>query len=144
MDGNARLVVPAKVVIDEWLKDADMALCKHHARDCIYDEGELCARYKLDDPGTIYEQLDTYRKAGFGEHHGMGECTVLVRRHTAKVEEFNNTWWSEFCRHSCRDQVSFAYAVDRSGIKVNYIEPSIYKHPYFKLQSHLTPRAEPQ
>lgn len=143
IDGNVSLKVPAKQVIDEWLKDADIAVCKHHARDCLYDEAKICADAVLDDPQVIQSQVKKYDAEGFGKHRGLGECTVIARRHTEKVEQFNNYWWSEHCKHSVRDQISFTYALDKAGLKVNYIEPCIYKHPFFEVISHLTARPEP-
>jgi hypothetical protein len=142
VDANVQLLVPAKKIIDEWLKDADIAVCKHNNRDCIYDEALVCSQARLDDPEVIIEQVVKYEKEGFGKHRGMGECTVIARRHTEKVEQFNNYWWSEHCRHSVRDQISFMYAADKAGIKVKLIEPNVYHNPYFRLVAHLTPRPE--
>lgn len=142
IDGNVQLIVPAKTIIDDWLSDVDIALCKHHARDCIYDEAAICAQYKLDNPSFIIEQTKKYQREGYGTHRGMGECTVIARKHTAKVEAFNNYWWSEHCRHSVRDQISFMYAADKAGIKVKLIDQTVYKNPYFKVVDHLTPRKE--
>jgi len=143
MDANVQLLVPAQTVIDEWLKDADIALCKHNNRDCIYDEARICAEAGLDDPRVIVEQMLKYEKEGYGTHRGMGECTVIARRHTEKVEQFNNYWWSEHCRNSVRDQISFMYAADKAGLKVKLIPPpNIYHHPWFKLRPHLTNRLE--
>lgn len=145
MDGNVSLLVPAQEVVDKWLENGkyDMALCKHNCNDCIYSEALICAEHKLDDPLIIMEQMKKYEKEGFGEHRGMGECTVMVRKNTSRVEAFNNFWWSEHCRGSVRDQLSFMYAVDKAGLKVNFIEPNIYHNPFFKLVEHKTARAEP-
>lgn len=145
MDGNVSLKVPAQEVVDKWLENGkyDMALCKHNCNDCIYKEAKLCADHKLDDPFVIMEQMKRYEKEGFGNNRGMGECTVMVRKHTSKVESFNNFWWSEHCRGSVRDQLSFMYSLDKAGLKVNFIEPNIYHNPFFEVKGHLTPRPEP-
>lgn len=104
------------------MKDYDLALFKHPNRDCIYDEAIKCAVKQLDDPEVIIEQAKKYEDSGFAKHKGLGECNILFRRNTPKVREFNNAWWSEFTRHSRRDQISFMYAVDTVGIPVNVID----------------------
>lgn len=144
MDGNIKLKVSAQEVINLWLENDkyDLAVCKHNCNDCIYKEALICANAGLDDPFVIQEQMKKYEKEGFGKERGMGECGVIVRKHTSKVEAFNNYWWSEHCRGSVRDQFSFMYAVDKVGLKVNFVEPNIYHNSFFELTDHKTPRQE--
>lgn len=144
MDGNIKLKVSAQEVINLWLENDkyDLAVCKHNCNDCIYKEALICANAGLDDPFVIQEQMKKYEKEGFGKERGMGECGVIVRKHTSKVEVFNNYWWSEHCRGSVRDQFSFMYAIDKAGLKVNFIEPNIYHNSFFELTDHNTPRQE--
>jgi len=47
---------------------------------------------------------------------------MIIRRHTKKIEQFNNAWWAEYCRFSVRDQLSFMYCLDKIGIPVNLID----------------------
>lgn len=143
MDANLALRVPPEQIVSEWLKDYDIAVFKHPERDCIYDEAMICATHRLDDPEIIIEQAVKYEKAGFTKKRGLAECNVIVRRHTPKIEAFNNAWWSEYCRHSVRDQISFMYVADKLGMRVNYITPCArWGHPYFHFMNHLTQRNE--
>lgn len=122
IDGNIKLLKSPKELIEEHLKDHDLAVWKHPKRDCLYDEAIVCAKRGLDDPETIIEQAKMYEDSGFAKHKGLNECGVILRRHTRKVEEFNNAWWSEYCRHSCRDQISFMYAADKVGLRFKSID----------------------
>jgi hypothetical protein len=122
IDGNIRLLVPPEELIAEHLKDTDLAVWRHPKRDCVFDEAIVCAKRKLDDPETIIEQAVAYEKDSYAKHKGLAECNVILRRHTKKVEEFNNAWWSEYCRHSRRDQISFMYAVDKVGLRIKLID----------------------
>ena len=122
IDGSMSLRKPPEHLIQRYLQDADIALFKHPLRDCIYGEAMKCAVAGLDDPEVIIEQVSTYEKAGYGKNKGLCECGFILRRHTKKVIELNNAWWSEYCRHSSRDQISFMYAVDSVGIKVHTID----------------------
>lgn len=122
LDGNIRLCVPPEELIAQHLKSHDLAVWKHPKRDCLYDEAIVCAKRGLDDVETVIEQAVKYEKDGYAKHKGLVECGVIIRRHTEKVEQFNNAWWSEYCRHSCRDQISFMYAVDKVGLRINIID----------------------
>ena len=121
VDGNITLNVSPETLIDKYLKDHDIAVYKHPNRDCIYDEAITCAKLKLDDPEIIIEQAKAYEDSGYAKHKGLAECGVIIRRHTKEVEQFNEAWWAEYCRYSRRDQISFMFAVDKVGIRVNII-----------------------
>lgn len=122
IDGNISLLKPPESLVKRYLEDHDIALFRHNLRDCIYDEAMKCAKAGLDDPEVIIEQASTYEKKGYGKHKGLCECGVMLRRNTPKLREFENAWWSEYTRHSVRDQISFMYAVDSVGIRVNMID----------------------
>jgi hypothetical protein len=131
LDGNIIMMTVPELLIGKHLSDCDIAVYKHPGRDCIYEEATVCAMRNLDDPEVIAEQMKTYQDKGYKHHKGLNECGIILRRHTRKVEEFNNAWWSEFSRHSRRDQISFMFAADRVGIPVKsihdfFIEKSAY------------------
>ncbi len=133
MDANVALRVPAARLIDEYLKDTDMAVFRHRTRACTYEEAARCRELGLDAPDVIDRQMDTYRRAGFSAQAGLPETTVLIRRHGPAVQRFNEAWWSELCRHSVRDQLSFMYAAARSGVDFRFITPTKFDHPYFSM-----------
>lgn len=122
IDGNTRLLVPPEELVKRYLDGYDFAVFKHPLRNCAYDEAIVCAERGLDDKTVIRDQVVKYEKEGFAKNKGLAECMVLMRRHTPKVEAFNNYWWSEYSRHSVRDQISFMYAVDKAGLRVNFID----------------------
>jgi hypothetical protein len=126
IDGSIQMNVTPEFLIDKYLKDCDIAVSKHPLRDCVYEEATVCAKTKLDDPEVIIEQVKCYEDDGYAKHKGLAECAIILRRHTPEVEAFNNAWWAEYTRFSRRDQISFPYAVDRVGIRVNYIEDYFY------------------
>lgn len=149
VDGNIRLILPPEELVRVYLKDHDFAVFKHPSRDCLYEEAIVCAGARLDDPKIIGEQVKEYSANGFAEHKGLAECGILMRRHTPKVEEFNNAWWSEYCRWSVRDQISFPYAADKVGLRVNYINEMfivrdgiLMRGTVAEMGDHLTPRPE--
>jgi len=129
IDGNIKLLIPPEEIIERYLKNHDFAVFKHPTRDCIYDEAMVCAKLRLDDPENIIEQVKQYEDSGFAKHKGLCECGILIRRNTAKVEAFNNAWWGEYTRFSRRDQISFMYAVDKVGLRINVINEPFINQP---------------
>jgi hypothetical protein len=151
IDGNLKLIMPPEEVVEKYLNGYDLATFKHPVRNCIYDEAILCAKARLDDPEVIIEQVSRYEKDGYAKQRGLCECMMIVRRHTPKVEQFNNLWWAEYCRGSVRDQLSFMYCADKVGLRVNVIneqfketeDKRLVRGGIIEIVEHLTPRAEP-
>jgi len=121
LDANLKLLIPPEEVVERYLKDKDLMVFAHPKRNCLYDEALVCCKFQLDNVETIIEQVKSYEDRGYGKHKGLGECAFIVRRHNARTEAFNNAWWSEYCRHSVRDQISFPYAADKVGLDINYV-----------------------
>lgn len=134
MDANIRLKVPAQKLVDEFLKDKDVAVFRHIGRDCVYNEAEACVALQKGDPNEIATQIRAYAAREYPRHAGMAECGMIVRRHTPEIARMNEKWWAEYCRHSERDQLSFPIAFDLE--KVNLIESSVWRHPYFEVVGH--------
>lgn len=147
IDGNLKLLKTLEEIVATYLKDHDIALFKHPDRDCLYDEGIVCAVNKLDDPEVIKRQLAAYEREGYATHKGLCECNFIVRRHTPKIKALNEKWFAEYSTYSARDQISFMYAVDQVGVRLNVIEGSWVGTSYYATKAdliaitpHLTPR----
>jgi len=137
IDANLSLKVDPQKLVDEWLKDHDIAVFKHPERNCLYDEAVICATHKLDDPELIIAQVKKYEEKGFGKKRGLGECNVIVRRHNSSIARLNEAWFAEWAANSVRDQISFPWALDEVGVRCNFIEPSARAgHPYFEWNLH--------
>lgn len=122
IDGNISILKDPQEIVDKYLKDHDLAIYKHPVRNCLYDEAKICVEKRLDDPEIIIEQAKTYEDNEYAKNKGLCECGIIIRRHTPKVEMFNNYWFSEYSRHSRRDQISFMYAADKVGLRINKID----------------------
>lgn len=134
LDGGIQLLVPPQKIIDEFLKDKDVAAFRHITRDCVYEEAEACAGLGLEDPRILKQQAEEYQRLGIPKHYALYEGAVIVRKHTPEVERMNEKWWAHYCRYGKRDQISFPIAFPPE--KVNLIENSVWRHPYFKFHMH--------
>jgi hypothetical protein len=143
MDGNISINENPQVIIDEWLKDANIAAFQHPKQHRIYDEIIACMGLNLENEiPELIEQMKSYSNV-YLRCKLICELGVIVRRHNAATEKFNNYWWSEYCRHSSRDQVSFMHTVEKLGMKIKVIEPirdvtkeDRWGHPYFTYRQH--------
>lgn len=122
-----------------FLSRADIVTFRHRVRKCPFEEAKVCAERRLDDPELIRAQMDRYRREAYPQNAGLGEVGILFRRHNERVERFNEIWWAEICRGSRRDQLSFNYAVRKSGATLRCLPPSFRTRFFGKLE-HARPR----
>jgi len=132
IDGNIELLVEPQKLVDEWLKDKDIAVFNHAGRKNVFEEADACVHYEKEDPQIIAEQAKAYARIGIKE--GLCECGVIVRRHTKRIEELNEKWWAHYCRYSKRDQISFPMVFPME--EVNVIDGSVWNHKWFKYKQH--------
>ncbi len=135
IDGNIVLYTPIDTLIEEHLGEADICVFTHYGRQNVWQEAAAIKKLNLDDPDIVDHQVELYKEQGLGE--GLFECPVILRRHNEACEAFNNAWWSEICRHSRRDQLSFPYAVKQTGIKVSTFNDSLYGGKLVHKRRHL-------
>lgn len=142
LDGNISLRVPLQRLIDEWLRDADIALFKHDKRNCVFDEARECVRLKLDDEQVIERQMARYAK--LPKNAGLYHCGIILRRHTIDVMRLGEAWFAEYCAGSVRDQLALPFALSvesRARVySIGTFNPS--EHPYFYFRGHLVRRSQ--
>lgn len=128
-DGNIRLNMDRPL---RWLKEHDMALCAHPARNCVYTEAARCIREGKGNEETINAQIARYRVEGYPEEAGLAACTIILRRHTEAVRRFNEHWWEEISNGSMRDQLSFNYLCWKLGMKYDVIPGDLFRNERFE------------
>ena len=136
LDGNIICKVPMQRLVDEWLTDTDIALFKHHTRNCLYDEGFECVRLELDEKETIMEHLKRYKAEGFPKGKGLYQCGVILRKHSPKIKRLNEAWFAQYMTGCKRDQVSFPYVLEKEGVSINAIDSYAHLHWYFEYTNH--------
>jgi hypothetical protein len=134
IDGNIRLNISEKELI--WMtKPHEIGVFKHWERNCIYDEGEFCKKVGKGNPEKIDKQLFDYKKMGYPQKNGLGQCSIIVRKHTPAIERLNEKWWAHISRYSIRDQISFPVVF---GEHINYLpKVHIRKNRYWSRPKHL-------
>ncbi len=138
IDGCVRIISEQSVslLLDKFLKNADLAVFRHRIRDCAYEEAGVCIERGKDLPEVIERQMARYRIAGYPEAAGLAECTVLIRRNTAATRDFCEAWYAEINQYSRRDQLSFNYTTRRLDFRYNEMPGSIVRNKHFLWLSH--------
>ena len=130
VDGNITPLDKEKIA--ELLGDNDIVVFKHPYRGDITSEATASA-HRLPEcmRPLLKAQVDAY--GGFGT---LAECGVILRKYNDRVIRFNEMWWSEICRWQWRDQISFPYCVEKSGVKIGYINGNVRDNTLFKYAHH--------
>jgi hypothetical protein len=66
---------------------------------------------------------------------------VIVRRHhRPSVRAAMEAWWTEFQRHSARDQISLPYVIWRDSLNITLLDWDLRVSPWFNYHGHNTPK----
>lgn len=137
VDGNIICKVPIQRIIHEWLQDDDIAVFKHHTRDCLFQEAKECIRLGLDTPENVNAHIERYKD--FPEHKGLYQCGMILRRHTPRIKRLNEAWHAQYVTGAKRDQISFPYVLEKEGVSIFAIDSYAYLHDYFEYRNHAVP-----
>ena len=132
IDGSIKIIGDINQYINRYSKGASMIGFPHYERDCIYEEAEICKKYKLDKPEIIDEQMSFYKSKGFPEHYGLNACGIMVRSNRDQtLNKVMDDWWYEVNTHSKRDQLSFNYVCWKNNYQFDLCDLYIDLNNYF-------------
>lgn len=136
IDSNIRLKhTPEQLV--EMLGDKDIAVFNNPYRDCVYEEGTYCIENGIGNKQEIQDQLERYERAGHKREDGLYACGVIIRKHSSEMRHLCHSWWSEICRGSARDQISFPFVFDKSKIQVLPRQSNFVHNEFFDRWGHI-------
>ena len=121
LDGNFEILEDLSKYVSKWLDKNQIAVRKHPERNCLYDEAKGCIKWKKDDRRIILKQISRYKNKGYPENNGLTANGFIIRRHTKKIEKFNEMWWNEIQNFSTRDQISFCYVMYELNLNYSII-----------------------
>ena len=122
--GNATLRVDPEDLL-KYVKDTDIASFEHPRRDSVFKEYQIIITHGKDTRENMLPQLNRYRNEGFQQKH-LSACTLLIRRNTPAIKEFEKQWWHEVKNGSHRDQLSFDYVRWKLNVPITYIPGDVF------------------
>ena len=140
IDGNVRILGRLEGLFEKYSRITEIAAPRHPARNCLYEEAEVCIRSGKGDPARIRDVVAGYRQAGLPSAAGLYEFHMLFRRtFSPDVVRLMELWWSEYEKGAGRDQITFPYAAWKCGITIAALEESPrYSRKLFRLGYHNT------
>ncbi len=108
--------------------EGDFDVMNHPDRQCVYDEAKACIRLGKDDPNIIQEQIKRYSLDYYPHNNGMVATGCIFRNKSKEVDNFCKLWLNEVLHYSHRDQLSFNYIRQKTGI-------SVYRLPFHILKN---------
>ena len=135
MDANFALKVDPLILLNRH----ELTTFVHPSRKTLAAEGLAVLEWGKAKPGMVKKQLDAYQAEGFPLRHppaGGLSCTgIVLRRHTARVCRFNETWQQQLDTYTLRDQLGVDYAAWKEGITPFRWPGHCRANPYF---THVT------
>jgi hypothetical protein len=135
IDGSTSINIDPMKLINDYGHN-DLTIYKHPSRNCLYREHKICIRKRLDKKATIRRQIKKYKQEGYPKKNGLVAASVILRKNTRKVVEFNKMWWNEVKENSIRDQLSFNYVAWKLKFKYGLFEGNIFKSDIFPYHGH--------
>ena len=123
IDGNIRSLTDISGFVSKINSKSGLAMFKHYARTCIYDERKVCDIYKKGNKKKLKEQVNKYKNEGFPKHFGLLEATIVVSDlKSKKAQEILEKWYQEFISsESLRDQISLPYVLWKNNYSIDDI-----------------------
>lgn len=136
-DANIIWQKPISKFVSTYLKTAPFAIFEHHVRNNIHDEAIACLKMNKTPKETVLKTLDFYRSENFPDNNGLCESTVFIKNQTdPKVMETMQLWFEMVQNFSHRDQLSFNYAIWKTGLVINYIPLNVWCNSWFYTTKH--------
>lgn len=143
-DGN--IVIKTEFVysrIIELLQRNTLVSCMwHNQRNCVYEEAEKLVTIGWEQEKTFLAWTYKLRKEHYPEKNGLWETGFLLRIHSDnRIKRLNQLWWSCIDNYSRRDQISFPYALWKTGIECPYFlsdSENVRNSTHFKYVYHDT------
>lgn len=133
MDGAIKFKKKIKEFIEFYLGSDDVFVAfKHSKRSTIKEEAEACIAHNKEKPIRTKKLFDFYKKEKYPDNNGLIESTVYIKRPKERiVQETMKLWFSMIINYSTRDQLSFNYCIYKTGMKVKWINDSVFSNEWF-------------
>lgn len=142
-DGKVEILAPDFIdQMVEVLHDKEIAILKHGARSCVYQEIDyieremrrgsqyLRARYAHRQ---LALQAKAYKAIGYPAWNGLNDCSIFIARNSEKARELLDRWWLAVSDQVQFDQTVIQVEAWKMGIDIGSIE---LKPNTFRLVKH--------
>jgi hypothetical protein len=134
---------------EEYIFDpkADLVVFRHPGRDTIEWEHRYNWRALFNNKPSRYMQTRYLGEIQREQEHAVFEDKgyvddllvnggVFLYRNTKEVQLMLKEWWYHISRYNLNDQLSFAYVLKQSGLKVKILPDDITDCKWFTVKGH--------
>lgn len=117
-DGNHALRVKPSTIIEQMPVDVDLMVSdpvERHWR--IQDELDAVCDRGMAIPSEARAQVEHYQREGLDVSRRAVRAGRLIRRNNERCRDFGDAWWAEVSTRTHRDQLSFDYCADTTGLR---------------------------
>jgi ribosomal protein L27 len=141
IDGNVRIVSDVRPFVNCVADKTGLAMHKHRARECVYDEAQMCVKLHRGNKKFINKLMKCYQQEKFPENFGMNEANLIVTDlKNENAIRLLDEWWNEFVRsETMRDQLVWPYVLWKNGFALNDVGclgDDIYKNYKLEIVRH--------
>lgn len=118
--------------------DFDGMVLRHPHRSSLLQESMAVTQLGKDRDETVKAQMQKYKDEGFEQTTPLVATGILYRKNNERTQKFSEAWWEEVKNHSHRDQLSFNYALQKTGARFLVSSMNIYdkSNHFFFLNKH--------
>lgn len=146
-DGNIKLKTAAVSYLHDNLKDHDVVVLQHPQRNTIWWEyrynwrglhsnapsNYLTERYDCE---FLDEQMEVIKADKDYRDDLLVNGGVFMYRNTPEVQQMLKEWWYHISRYLIMDQMSWAYVLKKSGLRVNVLPDKYDDCSWLQVERH--------
>ena len=119
LDANMEIKTDPNILIERYLHNLyNVCLMPHPERNNWFEEAEFLISRDNSLSESLQNLINQLYSDGFIPT-SLFETGVLLRKNCEQVCKMNEVWWDKVVNVCIRDQVSFPYAVWKTGASVN-------------------------
>lgn len=116
VDPTHDVLVNPVTIINDYLKDSEIAVFKHRERNCIFNEATTILQANKENKNLMIEQMNFYADNNMPKQFGLFELPAFVRKNSQNMTKLCLCWWEQICKFSARDQLSLPFVLWKFGI----------------------------
>ena len=141
IDGNVKIISTITDLIKQINVKTGLALHRHKARNCAYDEIEACILVGKGKKDQLEKTKEDFMLQKFPRNYGLCECNMII----SDLNNMNATlildkWWDLFINSECyRDQIYFPYVLWKNSFQIEDIGNlgnNIYRNGKIRIINH--------
>lgn len=130
VDANVLMLSDFEKLADRARQVTDTVVTlRHPSQSSLEEEAREIVALNKDNPQSVSQQVEHYKSLGFKTKELAETAIISYPLKSAKVKAFCELWFNEIESRSIRDQLSFNFALQQTGLNyLEFLEPFENRH----------------